>query len=385
MSTSAYYRVADPVATVLAVDRALAELRRGCSVQVDTAEGPVWIAAVETLSHRVLPSLAQPQLLLSGARGRVLGLTSHSQPLLIQPPAEADLGWYRALAYQLRLAPTTHPTLSAQRYSSPLLERLLLLAKHGHLLPALVLTQQAPLTDSSVRVAEAQIEPYPLALAQSLHIEAEARVPLALTSAEFTRFVLFRAADGASEHVAVIVGQLDVQAPVLVRLHSACFTGDLFASLKCDCGEQLRSTVNRMARAGGGILLYLNQEGRGIGLANKLRAYGLQADGYDTLDADALLGFGPDERRFELAAEMLKQLGVQQVRLLTNNPSKVAALQAAGLQIAERLAVLGSVNPHNEGYLMTKANRAGHLFDPKLSSFQRAGSVCHAAAGRESN
>jgi GTP cyclohydrolase II len=146
-----------------------------------------------------------------------------------------------------------------------------------------------------------------------------------------------------------------------VRLHSACLTGDLFGSLRCDCGEQLRTAVRRIAELGGGIQLYLDQEGRGIGLANKLRAYAIQDTGLDTLDADRHLGFRADERSYGVAAAMLGSLGVGPVQLLTNNPQKIAALRELGIDVIGRLSLITSTNVHNERYLRAKRERAGHL------------------------
>jgi len=150
---------------------------------------------------------------------------------------------------------------------------------------------------------------------------------------------------------------------VPLRIHSACLTGDLFGSLKCDCGDQLRGTVRRMAAEGGGIILYLDQEGRGNGIANKIRAYCLQHRGYDTYDADELLGFENDHRNFDIAASMLRQLGVHEVQLMTNNPHKIKALEDAGLHVAATQRVITRTNGHNVGYLAAKRDRAGHLFD----------------------
>lgn len=180
-----------------------------------------------------------------------------------------------------------------------------------------------------------------------------------------SRFVVFREKNTDFEHVAVIVGDPDFNGPdpVRVRLHSSCLTGDLFGSLRCDCGDQLRGTVQRLAREGGGIILYLSQEGRGIGIANKLRAYRLQDAGQDTLDANQSLGFRMDERHFEVAAAMLKSLGCTRIQLLTNNPAKIESLRAAGIDVVEREPVKGEVNPHNQQYLVTKMKRAGHLFE----------------------
>ena len=148
-----------------------------------------------------------------------------------------------------------------------------------------------------------------------------------------------------------------------VRLHSACLTGDLFGSLKCDCGDQLRGTVQHMAENGGGVLLYLDQEGRGNGLANKISAYRLQHDGYDTYDADEILGFGLDQRRFDFAAEMLRQLGVSRVMVMTNNPEKIAALRRADIDVVADQRALGRRTAENVHYLASKRDKAGHFID----------------------
>ena len=208
-------------------------------------------------------------------------------------------------------------------------------------------------------VTTAQIADYETSAALTLKAVAEAPIPLA--GAENCRMVAFRPADGGVEHLAIIVGDPDRHSPVLTRLHSECFTGDLLASLKCDCGEQLRGAIRLMAEQGAGVLLYLAQEGRGIGLMNKLRAYSLQAEGYDTIEANLRLGFDADERVFLPAAQMLGLLGFSQVRLLTNNPDKVSGLEACGVRVAERVAHSFPANVHNEFYLRTKKDRAGHL------------------------
>jgi len=187
----------------------------------------------------------------------------------------------------------------------------------------------------------------------------DARVPLA--DAEDARLVAFRPKDGGVEHLAILIGTPDTTGPVLVRLHSECFTGDVLASLRCDCGEQLRGAIASIRNGGGGVLLYLAQEGRGIGLVNKLRAYQLQDAGFDTVDANEQLGFDADERVYLPAAEMLRQLGVGSVRLLTNKPDKGPALERYGINIFERGPDVFPSNGHNERYLLTKATRSGHL------------------------
>ena len=197
------------------------------------------------------------------------------------------------------------------------------------------------------------------AAAAGLERVAEARVPLA--DAEDARLIAFRPGDGGIEHLAIVIGRPDPSAPVLVRLHSECFTGDLLASLRCDCGDQLRGAIAAISAAGGGVVLYLAQEGRGIGLVNKLRAYQLQDAGFDTLDANEQLGFDADERVYLPAAQMLRRLGFGTVRLLTNNPEKVSALERYGIRVVERVPHVFAANGHNERYLRTKATRSGHL------------------------
>ncbi len=174
--------------------------------------------------------------------------------------------------------------------------------------------------------------------------------------------VAFRPSDGGVEHLAVIIGTPAPDQAVLARLHSECFTGDLLGSLRCDCGEQLRGAIAAIVEAGAGVLLYLAQEGRGIGLVNKLRSYQLQDRGADTLEANQQLGFDADERIYLPAAEMLRGLGFRRVRLMTDNPDKVAALTRCGIAVEERVAHAFPSNGHNEFYLATKARRFGHLF-----------------------
>ncbi len=180
--------------------------------------------------------------------------------------------------------------------------------------------------------------------------------------------MVFRGGPALRDQVAIVVGHLDQSRPVLVRVHSACLTGDLFGSLRCDCGDQLRNALAQLATEEGGILLYLDQEGRGTGIRNKMRAYALQDEGLDTIDADATLGYSADERRYEIAASMLAKLGCRRIRLLTNNPDKVAGLQRAGIDVVGRRPLLATITEENQSYLSTKVERAGHLLNGYLRS-----------------
>lgn len=239
------------------------------------------------------------------------------------------------------------------------------LIKHAGLLPALVVAKaRAELKDPSAgdRAAspsESDLGAYSKLLAQALRPIAEAVVPLA--EAPEARVIAFRVEGLGVEEFAIVIGELANHPAPLVRLHSACFTGDLLGSLRCDCGQQLRGAIRRMAEEGAGVLLYLAQEGRGIGLVNKLRAYALQDQGLDTLDANRALGWEADERNFHIAARMLELLGVKRVRLLTNNPRKVAALSADGIEVVAREPLVIAPNGVNDRYLATKAKRFGHM------------------------
>ena len=192
-------------------------------------------------------------------------------------------------------------------------------------------------------------------------VAAKAKLPLSM--APETDIVMFRQPTGREEHFAVIVAEGNINETPLVRLHSQCVTGDILSSLKCDCGPQLHHALAQMNEEGGGILLYLAQEGRDIGLMNKIRAYALQDKGFDTVDANHKLGFETDERFFGPAAAMLNALGVTRIRLMTNNPEKIAQLSSHGIEIVERVALSLPSNPHNQGYLKTKQTRTGHMLD----------------------
>jgi GTP cyclohydrolase II len=191
-------------------------------------------------------------------------------------------------------------------------------------------------------------------------VEIVARAKLPLDDLPPTQIVAFRASDDGQEHVALLLGAFGGKPP-LVRLHSECLTGDVFGSLKCDCGPQLKEALRIIGAEGGGVLLYLRQEGRGIGLANKVRAYSLQDRGLDTVEANRRLGFADDERDYRHASAMLRALGVDRVRLLTNNPAKVRGLEAAGIEVTDRVAHQMPANPHNADYLTTKRKKSGHL------------------------
>lgn len=356
-------------AALISVDRAIAELRRGGVVAVLGADDAIaHILAAEAATADALAALAALggttlALAITGRRARVLGLGAddHSVVRLLAAgglTAELVVG----LADPCLSGP--RPDLGAVSADSAqpdcAVAQGVALAKLARLLPAVVVAEGAAVQPDQVAVAAVHIAAYQVNAARSLRVVSQARVPLA--DAENARIVAFRPADGGIEHLAIIIGEPDGDQPVLARLHSECFTGDLLGSLRCDCGDQLKGAIAEIAAAGSGVLLYLAQEGRGIGLVNKLRAYQLQDDGFDTLDANLQLGFDDDERIYQPAAQMLRLLGIDQVRLLTNNPLKVEALAGHGVAVVERVPHIFPANDHNKTYLRTKAIRGGHLF-----------------------
>lgn len=359
-------------AACLAVERAIDELRRGRPVVVADGDRQLAIMALDLASDDSLARFEATagqtaRLLITGRRAEILKVTSDGraaghQAVLLGREAWDDLGQLLAAADPVTdmATPMKGPFRPLALGDHGVAARAALeLAKLARLLPAGLVVLEPADTDDWRTVATAEILDYGRAHASRLKIVAQARVPL--VDAVDSRIVAFRADDGALEHLAIVIGEPSRHAPVLARLHSECFTGDLLGSLKCDCGPQLRGALKAIADAGGGVLLYLAQEGRGIGLVNKLRAYALQDQGFDTVDANLRLGFETDERDFWPAARMLSLLGFAAVRLMTNNPEKVAGLEARGIRVVERVAHQFPANPHNAHYLATKKARTGHL------------------------
>lgn len=361
-------------AAAIAVDRAGHELRRGRPVLLVLADGGRHLVlAAETLTEAtldtILPLGGEPALVLTASRAAVLhiGPTGHDMILLPLHDLPTDSGSHATLIRDLAdasrdlAAPLRGPFTRIKAAPPPAASLAVKLAKTAYLLPAavlLTLPAAAALPADILSVPAEAVEGYDLAAAETLTPVSQARLPV--IDAEDAQLYAFRPADGRQEHFALVIGAPDPAGPVLTRLHSECFTGDLLGSLRCDCGEQLRGAVRTIAEAGGGILLYLAQEGRGIGLVNKLRAYQLQDQGFDTVDANQRLGFDADERWFLPAARMLQRLGYDRVRLLTNNPEKVKGLEACGITVAERVPHKFPSNAHNEAYLAAKRKRSGH-------------------------
>lgn len=344
------------------IRNAIAALRAGRPVRIEGA-GPVDVLAVETATPELL-GLVDPdrkaRLLISGQRAAALALSNladaadPAQPVLIERTPWLDCETALALVDPGRdLDRGPIGPLSAVSCATPdSCAAALALARSAGLLPAMWLfgAAKAPATLTAEEILHS---------AHVSDVEIAARAKLPLDDMPPTQIVAFRALDDGQEHVALVVGAFRGQPP-LVRLHSECLTGDVFGSLKCDCGPQLREALKIIGQAGGGVLLYLRQEGRGIGLVNKLRAYALQDRGLDTVDSNMRLGFADDERNYAHAAAMLKALGIDAVRLLTNNPNKIAGLQNAGIKVVERVAHHMPANPHNADYLATKRKKSGH-------------------------
>ncbi|KRS16256.1 GTP cyclohydrolase II [Roseovarius indicus] len=350
--------------------RARSDLRMGVPVVLTGPEGALLVLAAETLEARRLADIkalgGPPVVVISARRAETLKARPYDGDLArIILPTDADLQWVLGVADpadDLR-TPMKGPLVSERGGSADLHRLALKLAKSARLLPAVLVLplKNAPAFSQERRltvvdgVAAAPL----LELASPLNPVVSARLPLEVSEAG--KLHIFRPEDGGEEHYAIEIGQPPRDAPVLARLHSACFTGDLMGSLKCDCGPQLRGALAQMGEEGAGVLLYLNQEGRGIGLANKMRAYSLQDQGFDTVEANHRLGFEDDERDFRIGADILKRMGFSAVRLLTNNPAKIAMMQQNGIEVAERVPLKVGETAHNRAYLATKAKKSGHL------------------------
>lgn len=374
-------------AAVRAVDRALAALRRGEVVAIENTDGSIGAAvSVESVPLDAVQRLKSltggtPSLAVTRRRAIVLGLLAEgeddSPALSGSVVALGCVGGLtadqaHALADPEQRAPETAlpsgltvTLMNAHSRDAAAVD----LARLARLLPAAITAAVADTNRSAadwaaehdlLLVRARDVADYRVHVVRTLRRVADARVPL--SGAENTRIFAFRPADGGPEHLAIVIGDPDPSQPVLARLHSECFTGDLLGSLRCDCGDQLRGAIAEIARQGSGVLLYLAQEGRGIGLVNKLRAYRIQDQGFDTVDANEILGFEADERVYLPAAEMLRQLGYDSVRLMTNNPEKLRQLARCGIAVVERVAHIFPANGHNEAYLRTKAERSGHMF-----------------------
>jgi GTP cyclohydrolase II len=327
-------------------------------------------ARLHALEHLVAP--ATPKLVVTKRRARTLGIeTDHSVTLALP-----KLGGAEAILSLVEDANSDeHVELAGPADGNAVAA--IELAKIAQRLPALLIAEidspASALTEPPLIVVPADaVMKFGRGDIHSLEIVSEANVPLA--GGISTRFVVFRDSIGGGS-AAVIVGKPDLSKTVPVRLHSACLTGDVFGSSRCDCGDQLKLATKRLNEEGGGIILYLEQEGRGLGLANKMRAYALQDEGLDTVDANTTLGFDDDERDYGIAARMLQKLGCTRVYLMTNNPAKLDGLTDLGIDVVGRVPLHAPINAHNRRYMTAKAMRAGHKLDHLIATLAEAGDV----------
>ena len=349
----------------VAVERGLAEFRSVRPVIIAGAGDSVAALPVDGMTDEQLAAFrrlcapAKPYLLITARRAAVLGLDA-SGPVGLAIADRDDAAAIESLAADVEVDRNL-AIIPAGNIAGAAIE----LAKLAQRIPALLIADGETVAAAAcdpplIRVSADAVAQFRQAAVQSLAVATEASVPL--NGGLPARFVIFRDAIGGSS-VAVIVGVPDFTRPVPVRMHSACLTGDVFGSRRCDCGDQLRLALTRLDEQGGGIILYLEQEGRGLGLANKMRTYRLQDAGLDTIDANATLGFDDDERDYGVAVRMLQILGCTRVLLLTNNPAKLDGLAQAGIEVSGRIALHGPVNADNRRYLTAKATRAGHKLD----------------------
>ena len=366
-------------------ERCIAELQRGRAVVLtdESRSSPTYqlIQLVETLSESDLEALIAShacKLVISRSRAMALDLLVDSDAVCLELTQHTDAhaiftwaGLVHGVAkvdsnqVSTRIGGNTtresaESSVSQQRIAGQTVfgKAALNLARYAHALPAFIMHEVHAIPASVLHVSANIAKNYRNKDGELL-VLSRAFVPLA--TAENVELTVFRERHSSAEHVAITVGKPDLSAPVAVRLHSSCFTGDILGSMKCDCGEQLQRAIVDMAEGEGGVVLYLSQEGRGIGLASKLLAYQLQDSGMDTIDANQHLGFESDERQYSAAVSMLETLGIHTIRLMTNNPLKIEALREHGVNVDSRIPSPATVNVHNARYLKTKRERAGHL------------------------
>ena len=377
----------DIIRAKTSVERAISDLRRGALILLfdPLKRTAAIIQAAELSTAKGLELISQlagsePSVVITNRRSAAIRLNTETRQVIsVSIPSQGGIELVHRLANPIFESQGGFDPINQKELDNlpvvpeaidGLAPKAVQLVKFARLLPSVILSRipYAEMTrlsgwsksDSLLAVDARLIDSLPEMRAQRLVKAVSAQVPL--IDSEETRLIAFRPVDGGEEHVAIVIGDPDVTQGVLVRLHSQCLTGDLLGSLRCDCGDQLRGAIKAISEYGGGVVVYLAHEGRDIGLVNKLRAYNLQDLGSDTVEANHQIGFEVDERIYAPAAEILKQLGIKKVKLLTNNPNKIDQLASTGIEVVERVKHAFPPNPHNREYLKTKAAKTGHLF-----------------------
>jgi GTP cyclohydrolase II len=365
------------------VERAISELRRGGKVVIsDTNSGMyVLLMAAELIEDETIKEISQytfsrPNIVLSGNRASTLGLNNNNHPCSIL----IENQWSKDDIFSLCMPLFGHkrPLLNGViiEKNKAVIDACLLLLRQARLLPAALISIISNVNPENInqwtykhqfpQLDVIYIQSFESINSETLKMSVKAKVPLAYT--DECEIIVFRPKDGGNEHFCLVFGKtinfienLNPNHIPLVRIHSQCITGDVLSSLKCDCGEQLRKSIKLMSEANEGLLIYLAQEGRDIGLLNKLRAYSLQEKGMDTVEANIALGFDDDERLYYPAKEILKKLKINALKLITNNPKKVEHLSNLGLKINKRIPIKINANKYNKKYLQTKSKKSGHI------------------------
>jgi GTP cyclohydrolase II len=349
--------------TMIHVHRAIRELRAGIPVILRTDDGKNKLIYPAESYTEGLPKehIGTVRLIISSERAYSLGLEQKPHEISTDSPID---GWIDPLA-----PPLTDLSIAKTCEEATWIMAALQIMKLSELLPAIWVQELDANTSETwaneqryLTIKASSIEQFATESVASVVQISEASIPL--HDIGTVRVRAFRPRSGGPEHLAILIGDVEQsQGPIPVRLHSSCLTGDILGSMRCDCGEQFKKALHQSAEAGAGIVLYLNQEGRGIGIANKLKAYQLQDQGKDTVDANELLGYAADERRFDIAAHILKTIGIHRIRLMTNNPRKIEQMKEYGIDVVSRMAHIIDPNGVNDFYLETKAKRTGHMMD----------------------
>ena len=364
--------------SLVSVDRAVVELRKGrCVIITSENSNPILALAAETITKENFSVLKNcgttpPLLAMPRTQAPALSLELHEETVIILKskdlPSHTQYKAYTDTVITNSIKPPNFEVLPLE--NGDCVQAAVKLAKIASLLPTICFICKNKMKKSVLEnwgkelncllVDSKNIINYQSTVAKTLQLVSEAKVPI--KNAENCLVSAFRAFGDSQEHLAILIGTINKKKPVLTRIHSECFTGDILRSLRCDCGDQLHDAIRKIASLGCGILLYLRQEGRGLGLVNKLRTYNLQDSGINTFDANNQIGFDDDERDYAIAFKMLEILNIKKIRLMTNNPEKIKSLTKFNLEIVERVPHSYSPNKHNQVYLKTKKAH-GHFLE----------------------